>query len=319
MAIAYVDNSVTRENEREARQLVVVQEEYNSKKKEIEYYLQEKANLWSEQFREYDNKIGMLRQTISRLQNDKESVDNVLRERDSEIRWMLDPVGIRGLKSMSHELDSMISNVEVEREKRKGVLDKMMKLLKDYQPRGSGENYKVRRRKKRHADSIEGDGKEGSDDTKSKIIMKRANEGTVVVEKVVERKHSEEDSESESSESEEEKVHHAEVTRQVTKPVGGGRVEQGVNTEVSFKPNAVESEETTKEKIGSIAQRMMGRRGGGGPAEGKLVNALNRAIKFHVKDKPHQMPEQNIYKVLESAMDEKLKNDLQGIKIYDKD
>ena len=56
---------------------------------------------------------------------------------------------------------------------------------------------------------------------------------------------------------------------------------------------------------------MMGRRGGGA-GETKLVNALNRAIKFHVKDKPHQMPEQNIYKVLESAMDEKLKNDLQG-------
>ena len=310
LAIAYVDHSVTRENERVERRLVIAKEEYESKKKEIEYYLKEKANLWSEQFREYDSKIGMLRQTISRLQNDKESVDNVLRERDSEIRWMLDPIGIRGLKSMSNELDSMISNVEVEREKRKGVLDKMMRLLKDYQPRHSGENYKVRRRKKRHGDSIEEDGREEGDDPKSIIIMKRANEGTVVVEKVVEKKHSE-DEESGSSESEEEKVLRAEVTRQVTKPLGGGKVEQGVNTDVSFQPKAVENEDTTKEKISSITQRMMGRRGGGA-GETKLVNALNRAIKFHVKDKPHQMPEQNIYKVLESAMDEKLKNDLQG-------
>ena len=125
---------------------------------------------------------------------------------------MLDPIGIRGLKSMSNELDSMISNVEVEREKRKGVLDKMMRLLKDYQPRHSGENYKVRRRKKRHGDSIEEDGREEGDDPKSIIIMKRANEGTVVVEKVVEKKHSE-DEESGSSESEEEKVLRAEVTR----------------------------------------------------------------------------------------------------------
>ena len=48
LAIAYVDHSVTRENERVERRLVIAKEEYESKKKEIEYYLKEKANLWSE-------------------------------------------------------------------------------------------------------------------------------------------------------------------------------------------------------------------------------------------------------------------------------
>ena len=69
----------------------------------------------------------------------------------------------------------------------------------------------MRKRRKRHGESYEGDGREGSDDPKSKIIMKKANEGTVVVEKVIEKKNSVEDEESDFSDSEEEKNFQAEV------------------------------------------------------------------------------------------------------------